>query len=165
MKFKLDPTVQSYKIYKLKLAGNMVKRTKYVPQSCLALIKPDPGLQQVNPVPSVYKCRKCRRPLATKNDIVEHRFQQTEGKSPAHNMKDGFKPPLIEITQSSDSSNPSESKSPDICHQMIFVEPIAWMGPFNSNIQSTLFCPKCSQKVGYYNWTMGMFQIKLNQLN
>lgn len=36
------------------------------------LIKPDPALTQSNPEPIVYRCRKCRRILAAKSNLVTH---------------------------------------------------------------------------------------------
>lgn len=36
------------------------------------LVKPDPGLIQSKPEPSVYRCRKCRRIVAAKSNLITH---------------------------------------------------------------------------------------------
>lgn len=36
------------------------------------LVKPDPGLIQSKPEPSVYRCRKCRRVVAAKSNLITH---------------------------------------------------------------------------------------------
>lgn len=36
------------------------------------LVKPDPGLIQSKPEPNVYRCRKCRRILAARSNLITH---------------------------------------------------------------------------------------------
>lgn len=36
------------------------------------LVKPDPGLVQSNPEPNVYRCKKCRRVVAAKSNVLTH---------------------------------------------------------------------------------------------
>lgn len=36
------------------------------------LIKPDPGVTQSNPEPIVYRCKKCRRIIAAKSNLITH---------------------------------------------------------------------------------------------
>lgn len=45
---------------------------KILPQSCMDLVKPDPALTQAKPEPHVYRCRKCRRVVAAKSNIITH---------------------------------------------------------------------------------------------
>ena len=75
-----------------------------------------------------YRCRRCRKPLATSNFAAEH-------------------------TQA--SLNPAKLKTgPECAH--IFVDPLSWMKPeLEKGILSGRFeCPntKCSQSVGKYAW-------------
>lgn len=43
---------------------------KILPQNCMDLVKPDPGLTQSKPEPIVYRCRKCRRIVAAKSNLM-----------------------------------------------------------------------------------------------
>lgn len=45
---------------------------KILPQNCMDLVKPDPGLIQSKPEPSVYRCRKCRRIVAARSNLITH---------------------------------------------------------------------------------------------
>lgn len=45
---------------------------KILPQNCMDLVKPDPALIQALPEPSVYRCRKCRRVVAAKSNLITH---------------------------------------------------------------------------------------------
>lgn len=44
-----------------------------MPQSCKDLVKTDPGTIQTKPEPIVYRCRKCRRILAAKSNVITHK--------------------------------------------------------------------------------------------
>lgn len=50
----------------------MICLAKILPQNCMDLVKPDPGLIQSKPEPSVYRCRKCRRIVAAKSNLITH---------------------------------------------------------------------------------------------
>lgn len=45
---------------------------KILPQSFADLIKPDPALVRERPDPIVYRCKKCRRVLASQANIIPH---------------------------------------------------------------------------------------------
>ncbi|XP_061386165.1 dual specificity protein phosphatase MPK-4-like [Musca vetustissima] len=68
----IDPHYQKYKIYRLRLAGDQVRKAKILPPNFNDLIKPDPAITQENPEPIVYRCRKCRRVLASKSNVLQH---------------------------------------------------------------------------------------------
>lgn len=72
MQYCLDKEDPRYKQFRLKLAGQKLKQVKILPQSFSDLIKPDPGLTQERPDPRVYRCKKCRRVVATHSNIIPH---------------------------------------------------------------------------------------------
>lgn len=45
--------------------------------------------------------------------------------------------------------------APAICRQMWFVEPLQWMQGASRDPAGKLHCPKCTNKVGSFNWLMG----------
>lgn len=58
---------------KLNYIGPFVEfPAKILPQNCMDLVKSDPGLIQSKPEPSVYRCRKCRRIVAAKSNLITH---------------------------------------------------------------------------------------------
>lgn len=72
MGWKIDPFHEKFKIYRMRLAADKVRKAKILPQSCMNLVKPDPALCQSNPEPIVYRCRKCRRIVAAKSNLITH---------------------------------------------------------------------------------------------
>lgn len=73
MGYTIDPNNMHYKMYKLGIAGDRVRKAKLLPQDCLNVIRPDPGLEQTDPEPNVYRCKKCRRILASESNLLTHR--------------------------------------------------------------------------------------------
>lgn len=45
----------------------------------------------------------------------------------------------------------------DICRAMWFVEPLGWMPRVGQRHSGKLHCPKCTNKVGSFNWIMGTY--------
>ncbi|XP_065364570.1 dual specificity protein phosphatase MPK-4 [Calliphora vicina] len=174
----IDPQYQKYKIYRLRLAGEQVRKAKILPQNFNNLIKPDPAITQENPEPIVYRCRKCRRVLATRSHVLLHTpknlvlSKATNGNAnttatvPATEQSTSGTPRLLEqiaaqIRQVSITS-PTEGQQSQIdgdkmpyCQNILFVEPIAWMQHISNNTQGRLNCPKCEQKLGNYSWING----------
>ncbi|KAJ8972808.1 hypothetical protein NQ317_009504 [Molorchus minor] len=66
MGYTVDPKNMHFKMFKLNVAADKVRKVKILPQSYLGLIQPDPGLTQIQPEPNVYRCKKCRRVLASR---------------------------------------------------------------------------------------------------
>ncbi|XP_037820222.1 dual specificity protein phosphatase MPK-4 [Lucilia sericata] len=176
----IDPQYQKYKIYRLRLAGEQVRKAKILPQNFNNLIKPDPAITQENPEPIVYRCRKCRRVLASKSHVLLHPPKNqtlskgTNGNAnntaalPAveQNSSSGTPPRLLEqiaaqirkvsITSPTDGQQPLvETDKQQYCQNILFVEPIAWMQHISNNTQGRLNCPKCEQKLGNYSWING----------
>ncbi|EFA12947.1 dual specificity protein phosphatase MPK-4 [Tribolium castaneum] len=73
MGYKIDPNNMKYKLFRLNVAANHVKKVKILPQNFMDLIKFDPGLTQTQPEPNVYRCKKCRRVLASESNLMTHK--------------------------------------------------------------------------------------------
>lgn len=73
MNFTIDPSCKNYKIYRLKLAAEKIKSAKILPTSFMDLVAQDPAVIQETPEPFVYRCRKCRRILASKSNLILHK--------------------------------------------------------------------------------------------
>lgn len=72
MGWRIDPFHEKYKVYRMRLAADKVRKAKILPQSCMDLVKPDPALTQSKPEPIVYRCKKCRRIVAAKSNLLTH---------------------------------------------------------------------------------------------
>ncbi|CAH2002478.1 unnamed protein product [Acanthoscelides obtectus] len=72
MGYTVDTTSMHFKIYRLTLAADRVRKVKILPQEFSNLIAPDPGLEQIHPEPKVYKCKKCRRVVASESNLIMH---------------------------------------------------------------------------------------------
>ena len=85
---------------------------------------------------SVIRCKKCRRKLATGYNVLDHPYGSGQ---------------IAFRWRRRDPS--SEGKS---CTS-IFIEPIRWMEDLVAAgaTQGKLCCPKCSSRVGSYNWAGG----------
>ncbi|XP_013099070.1 dual specificity protein phosphatase MPK-4 [Stomoxys calcitrans] len=172
----IDTQYQKYKTYRLRLAGDQVRKAKILPPNFNDLIKPDPAITQENPEPIVYRCRKCRRVLASKSNILQHLPKNvlpekgTDGSNgnttSANNQTSdqtptGGSPRLLEQIAEQirkvSLGSPGEGQKSDItyCQNILFVEPIAWMQHIANNTQGRLHCPKCDQKLGNYSWING----------
>lgn len=73
MNYTLDPNNKYYKIFRLKIAAEKIKSAKILPSNFMDLLRPDPGLMQENPEPNVYRCRKCKRVVASKSNLILHK--------------------------------------------------------------------------------------------
>ncbi|XP_067635712.1 dual specificity protein phosphatase MPK-4 [Eurosta solidaginis] len=175
---KIDTQYQRYKLYRLRLAGEQVRKAKILPQSFNNLIKSDPAVTQENPEPIVYRCRKCRRILVSKSHILWHNNKSlTTPTATTHTLPKTNNssnevgqqiPRLLEeiATQIRKASlgSPAGAFGADttaieqqsaVCHSILFVEPISWMRNISHNTQGRLNCPKCDQKVGNFSWING----------
>lgn len=125
MGFKIDRNNMRYKVFRLNMAADKVRKAKILPQDYFDLIKPDPGLAQLQPDPNVYRCKKCRRVLATEFNLITHKDKTV-----------------------------NVASSP-ICTKTYFLEPLSWMSNITQTTQGKLHCPKCKNKLGSFSWTMG----------
>ena len=102
------------------------------------VLKKDPALHSVRPEPVVYRCKKCRRILASASNLLTHHEKKT--------------PLWFDFEE-----EPAIMNSP-ICNQMLFFEPISWMQQVaQGNLQGKLHCPNenCKSKLGSFSWVMG----------
>ncbi|KAG5875687.1 Dual specificity protein phosphatase MPK-4 [Gonioctena quinquepunctata] len=72
MGFRIDKSSKHYKIHRLNMAADRVRKVKVLTPEFMDLIQPDPGLEQTQPEPNVYRCRKCRRVLAAESNLILH---------------------------------------------------------------------------------------------
>ncbi|KAF5307783.1 hypothetical protein FQR65_LT06654 [Abscondita terminalis] len=80
MGYKIDKNHMKYKLYRLGMAADKVKQAKILPQDFFDLIKPDPGLIRIQPEPNVYRCKKCRRIVASESNLIIHQDGQSANK-------------------------------------------------------------------------------------
>lgn len=170
MGYTIDPTCKNYKIFRLKLAAEQVKSAKVLPPHFMNLLSPDPGLQTERPDPHVYRCRKCRRIVASKSNLITHKPKDQENsyESPLPRRKGNIKvevaaatdhEAIVEITEKvlttslSDRSLSARQERP-LCTKIYFVEPITWMKEVVHNVEGKLYCPNCKSKIGSFNWAM-----------
>lgn len=55
MGYTIDTSNMKYKIFRLNMAADRVRKVKILPQNFVDLIQPDPGLPQSQPDPNVYR--------------------------------------------------------------------------------------------------------------
>lgn len=184
MNYTIDPNYKNYKVFRLKLAAEVVKSAKVLPSNYMDLVKPDPGLLQEFPTPHVYRCRKCRRIVASKSNLILHkpyqRDQENSYDSPASRRKlkeenaQKYLNNLVGETSDHDAitditdkmltasvsdKSLSEDKEeheqePQFCNKTYFIEPLAWMKDVINSVEGKLYCPSCKTKIGSFNWTM-----------
>ncbi|XP_028803886.1 probable inactive dual specificity protein phosphatase-like At4g18593 [Neltuma alba] len=82
----------------------------------------------------IYRCKKCRRIVASDENIVSHE----RGKGEA-----SFK---------WKKRNENTDKQPVDCTS-VFAEPMKWMQTVNEgHVEEKLFCLGCNAHLGYFNW-------------
>lgn len=138
------------------------------------LVKPDPGLTQSKPEPIVYRCRKCRRIVAAKSNLITHAPASANESKPITVKHVTFKADIhVPSESSSDETkletkgilervntlciNSSSEKSSGCdaqhrCKEILFIEPLAWMLDIGKQTQGKLNCPKCHSKLGNFTW-------------
>ncbi|KAL0275981.1 UNVERIFIED_CONTAM: hypothetical protein PYX00_003670 [Menopon gallinae] len=137
MDFTIDKSNLQYKMFRLYIAADRIVKTKILPQCCADVVKPDPSVTTVQPDPRVYRCKKCRKIVATASNIIPHISKQ----------KYSWR----------DKRYSEEIDAKDFCDKIYFVEPLAWMQTVSIQLEGKLYCPNvnCKHKLGSYSWTMG----------
>ncbi|KAK7792218.1 hypothetical protein R5R35_007476 [Gryllus longicercus] len=125
-----------FRMFRLHIAADQVKKVKILPQSCVDVIKPDPGLITVRPEPLVYRCRRCRRVLASASNVLPHMPKE----KPLWTDERWGRPDYTDL---------------ELCRDTYFVEPLAWMQSVTTSLQGKISCPKCNTKLGSFSWIMG----------
>ncbi|KAJ2542869.1 tyrosine protein phosphatase yvh1 [Coemansia sp. RSA 1933] len=93
------------------------------------------------PVQGLVRCKKCRRPLVTEANILDH--QAGVGQVAfSYKKRNG----------GSGANTPHAFPQHQACSSL-FVEPMEWMdGVSDGLLENKIACPKCSAKLGSYNW-------------
>lgn len=182
MNFSIDPNCKNYKIFRLKLAAEKIKSAKILPSNFMDLIKPDPAQMQEHPEPQVYRCRKCRRIVASKSNILFHKIPRDQENppfdSPASRRKmkaestqkylndlvgeSSDQDAIFDITDKMMSVSLSDKSlsedrddlKPEICNKFYFIEPLSWMKNVANKTEGKLYCATCNSKLGSFNWIM-----------
>lgn len=161
MGWKVDISNPQFKLYRLHCAAYHVSKARILPTAFMDLVQPDPALIRAKPEPLVYRCRKCRRIVASASNLLPH--------IPKENPK-WTDPRLTELMQSSSGKysvkspqtpdGPAVNDMPAIppvsaCRETYFIEPLGWMAEVQHQQQGKLNCPKCATKLGSFSWIMG----------
>ncbi|XP_044730446.1 dual specificity protein phosphatase MPK-4-like isoform X2 [Chrysoperla carnea] len=147
MGYIIDKNYPKFRDFRLKIAADQVKKVKILPQTSIDLIKPDPGVVQVKPEPLVYRCKKCRRIVASQSNIITHLDREAQIN---HKLKEKHR-----IRHLTAEELAAENEEIEICRKTYFIEPLAWMKDICQNTQGKLYCPKCNNKIGSFSWIMG----------
>ncbi|KAF3442155.1 hypothetical protein FNV43_RR16071 [Rhamnella rubrinervis] len=147
MNFKVDHASPIYKRFRLKVLGESYNRGEKIDSSKFGA---DPGMptevSSVVEAPSnagsnctpVYRCKKCRRIVATQENIVDHIPGEGETSFGWHKRKSG---------------NPFNNCDESECSS-IFVEPLRWMTAVEEGaLEGKLSCVHCEARLGYFNWS------------
>ncbi|KAH8421535.1 hypothetical protein KR009_012137 [Drosophila setifemur] len=175
---QIDPTYQRYKMHRLRMAGEQMRKAQILPQSFHSVVQPDPDITRENPEPIVYRCRRCRRVLASKSHVLEHKPRnkppQEEPPSPPAQKEEQAQSQgqvqgqaesgggsrmleqLSERIRQASLGSPGHESAQIYCRSILFVEPIAWMPRIMLTSQGRLHCPKCEQKLGNFSWINGL---------
>ncbi|XP_028167622.1 dual specificity protein phosphatase MPK-4-like isoform X2 [Ostrinia furnacalis] len=94
MGYTLNREDPRFKQFRLKMAGQKLKQVKILPQLFADLVKPDPGLTRERPDPRVYRCRRCRRVVASQRNIIPHLPRSVK----VELAKKGIRPPPSKLT-------------------------------------------------------------------
>ncbi|XP_052747503.1 dual specificity protein phosphatase MPK-4 [Bicyclus anynana] len=94
MGYRIDRDDPRFKQFRLKMAGQKLKQVKILPQLFADLVKPDPGLVRERPDPVVYRCRRCRRVVASQQNIIPHLPKQVK----IELAKKNIRPPPSKLT-------------------------------------------------------------------
>ena len=153
MGFEIDNTNVQFKMYRLQIAADKVRKAKILPKNCAELIKPDPALTTVRPEPTVYRCKKCRRIVASASNVLPHTPRQKQiwrhiSSKRTPKQSKGLQEPL---------EPPKKEEQPplEFCTKILFVEPLAWMPDITHHVEGKLNCPKCGTKLGSFSWIAG----------
>lgn len=84
MGFKVDLNYMDYKIFRLNIAADLVIKAcragnekDILPQAFMSIVKVDPGLTCSRTEGKVYRCKQCRRVLASDLDLITHKKGET----------------------------------------------------------------------------------------
>lgn len=147
MGFKVNRDSPIYKKFRLRVLGDSYNRGEKIDSSKFAA---DPGLpteapsevkaSQNGPVDRkiTYRCQKCRRIVASQDNVVDHVPGEGET-SFGWNKRRGGNP---------------YNKSDEFGCSSIFIEPLRWMTAVEEGaLEGKLSCAHCDARLGYFNWS------------
>ncbi|TRY68328.1 hypothetical protein TCAL_03807 [Tigriopus californicus] len=148
MDYHLDPSNVQFKMFKLRLASERMRKAKILFRDSLEnVLDEDPGERGSarGHYSQLYKCKKCRRTLATSHNVIPHVI----GESP--DWANGkWSLPAEEVFEG------ASDIGLELCSQSVFINPIRWMqSEIKQNLSGRLYCPNCQAKVGQYTWIKG----------
>ncbi|XP_075227720.1 dual specificity protein phosphatase MPK-4 [Lycorma delicatula] len=126
-----------FRMFRLKVAADKVRKVKILPQDCLDVVRPDPALITVKPDPLVYRCCRCRRIVASASNLLPHVARE----KPTWKNEDW--PPVV------------NNEDKPLCMMTYFIEPLSWMKSVLQSVEGKIYCPKCNSKIGSFSWIMG----------
>ena len=134
MRFRLENTCLRYKMYKLHIVSEKIRKSKILSRETVSsVIDPDPELGKCRGAAVIYKCKECRRTLATCENILPHQ----PGQSPYWYSR-------------------LDRSRQQFCSQSVSINPISWMeDSIRSSLSGKLMCPQCNTKLGSYSWILG----------
>lgn len=95
--------------------------------------------------PLVYKCKKCRRTLATAFNLMPHVHKESPKWSDCK-----WSLPAQDVLEA------AAERGLQLCSASVFVNPLRWMEPeIRQNLSGRLYCPNCQMRVGQYSWILG----------
>ena len=154
----IDSTNIQFKMYRLQIAADMVRKARILPGSCIDLVKADPALTTVRPEPTVYRCKRCRRIVASASNILPHRPRERQiwrHVSTKRRDKSPKQPKTTQVEEATEKPAKQESEPTEFCTKTHFIEPLAWMPDIVHNLEGKLNCPKCDAKLGSFSWISG----------
>ncbi|GLJ48420.1 hypothetical protein SUGI_1022050 [Cryptomeria japonica] len=152
MGFKVDHASSIYKKFRLKILGEAYGRGEKIDSS---KFEADPGLPILSPTVPVemptsqecndreklgisYRCKMCRRAVASKDNVVSHLPGEGE--------------PCFKLKNRSRGSFFDDRHEPECTS--VFVEPLQWMTTVEEGaIEGKLSCIGCQARLGYFNWS------------
>lgn len=148
MGFKVDHTSSIYRRFRLKVLGELYNRGEKI-DSCKFGADPGLPIEKVASEKEValpteptrtpaYRCKKCRRVVALKDNVLEHRPGEGETSFDWNKRR----------------SISSFYRSEDIECSSLFVEPLRWMKTVEEGaVEGKLQCAHCDARLGYFNWS------------
>ncbi len=148
MEFTLDTSNVQFKMFRVSLAAERMRKAKVLFRDSLDyILDDDPG-----EVPGgsakcsqVYKCKSCRRTLATSHNLSPHesgetpRWTEPKWSLPAEEVLEG-----------------ASDLGLRLCTRSVFINPVAWMRTeIKQSLGGALYCPNCQTRVGDFSWVAG----------
>ncbi|CAD6234200.1 GSCOCG00007645001-RA-CDS [Cotesia congregata] len=157
MGFTIDNRNVEFKMYRLQLAADHIRKAKILSSNFIDLIKPDPQLTTVRPEPTVYRCKRCRRVVASASNLLPHFPNERQiWRYIGNKTYDGLSPKQIQkLAKIEKHKKDGTSNSTEACTKTHFIEPLAWMRDIIHNVEGKLNCPKCETKLGSFSWISG----------